>query len=195
MRAPSRDDVTRSLTALTGGDALAADQLLAQVYEELRTLAASYLRQKPQGHTLQPTALVHEAYLKVRGKGASIRDRSHFAALCAVAMRTILTDHARRRGAEKRGGKARRVTLSDVSAQPEGRGRGRELDVLALDEALTDLSARSERQARVVEYRFFSGMTVDEVADLLELSRTTVEEDWRMARAWLTVRLRERQET
>jgi len=188
MRSEPRQDVTEALAALTGGDASAAAQLMDVVYDELRGLAEGYFRGQHPAQTLQPTALVHEAFLKVASRtGARYEDRSHFCAICAVAMRGILADHARRRMAAKRGGGAdwQRVSLEE-GGTPAG---GNELDALALDEALTMLEARSERQARIVEYRFFGGMTVEEVATVLGVSRSTVEDDWRIARAWLTVQL------
>lgn len=156
------------------------------VYAELRALAATYFRDQQHANTLQPTALVHETFLKISERtGSQFNDRAHFFAICAVAMRSILADHARRRRAAKRGGDWDRVPLTGISS-PSGTT---EVEALALDEALTELADRSERQARIVEYRFFSGMTVDDIARVLSVSRSTVEADWRMARAWLTVRL------
>jgi RNA polymerase sigma factor (TIGR02999 family) len=186
--AEPRTDVTEALAALTGGDESAAAHLLDFVYEELRALAGSYFRDQPGEHTLQPTALVHEAFLKVTARtGVVYEDRAHFFALCAVAMRHVLTAHARRRGGAKRGGDDwQRVAVEQVEAAPGGEP----MDAVALDEALTELAARSERQARIVEYRFFSGMTIDDIARVLDVSRSTVEADWRMARAWLGVQLR-----
>jgi RNA polymerase sigma factor (TIGR02999 family) len=190
MPAPARQDVTQALAALTDGDDDAAAQLMDLIYEELRSLAGSYFRGQPGAHTLQPTALVHEAFVKVTDRtGLRFNDRAHFFAICAVTMRGILADHARRRRAAKHGGDRERVSLENVGT-PARRDGVDEIDALALDEALTELAARSERQARIVEYRFFAGMTVDEITRVLGVSRSTVEEDWRMARAWLTVQLR-----
>lgn len=180
-----RNDVHDSLTTLTGGDETASAELMELLYAELRALAGNYFRGL-EAQTLQPTALVHEAFAKVAAK-TSVRynDRAHFFAICAVTMRHILADHARRRRAQKRGGDWKRVELEDLDTPDEPS----QLDALALDEALTELASLNERQARIIEYRFFSGMTVEEVAEVLDISRSTVESDWRMARAWLTVRL------
>jgi RNA polymerase sigma factor (TIGR02999 family) len=181
-----RHDVTLALAALTGGDDSAAAHLMDMIYDELRALAGSYFRDQPAAHTLQPTALVHEAFVQVTGRtGAQFENRAHFFAICAVAMRGILADYARKRRAAKRGGDWERISLENVgSSSAHGF-----IDALALDEALTELTSRSERQARVVEYRFFGGMTEAEIAEVLDVSRSTVQEDWRMARAWLTVQL------
>lgn len=185
---PSVAQASRPLTVLTGGTGASAAALLERVYDELRALAGGYLRRQAQGHTLQPTALVHEAYLRVADRsGSSFEGRAHFSALCAVAMRCILSDHARRRQAAKRGGVHERVGLTDLDVP----GNRPPVDALALDEALTELARRDERQARVVEYRYFGGLTVLEVAEVLGVSRSTVEDDWRMARAWLRVQLKE----
>ena len=158
------------------------------VYDELRALAGAYFRGQPGAHTLQPTALVHEAFVRVADRtNVRYEDRAHFSAVCAVAMRNILADYARRRSTQKRGGDWNQVPLSAV----EHDGDSNTLDAFALNEALTELAERSERQALIVEYRFFSGMTVDEAARVLDLSRSTVEDDWRMARAWLAEELAE----
>ncbi len=179
-------EVTQVLREMTGGDATAAARVMDLVYEQLRALAGSYFRGQPAGHTLQPTALVHEAFVRLTERtGVQWRDRAHFLAVAAVAMRGILADHARKRRALKRGGDRGRVALSRVET-PAGTD---EVDILALDEALGRLAELSQRQAAIVEYRFFSGMTVEEVARVLGVSRSTVEEDWRMARAWLSAQL------
>jgi RNA polymerase sigma factor (TIGR02999 family) len=158
------------------------------VYEPLRALAQSYFRRQPDASTLQPTALVHEVYLRMVGKTeVEWQDRAHFFAICATAMRGILADHARRRRAAKRGGDRQRVTLSGA-ALPE---REDVVDLLDLDEALMELAALSERQARIVEYRLFAGMTVPEIAHALGVSKRTVDNDWAMARAWIGARLSE----
>jgi RNA polymerase sigma-70 factor (ECF subfamily) len=175
-----------SLAVLSGGDPSEAARLMDAVYHELRAQASGFFRKHPGPHTLQPTALVHEAFLRVADKtGAQFEDRAHFAALCAVAMRHILIDHVRRRSTNKRGGDWKRVSLANLVSPNEGDS----LDVLALDEALTELGQRSKRQVLIVEYRFFGGMSVPEVAHVLKVSTSTVEEDWRMARAWLMVQL------
>jgi len=187
MRRCAPEKASEALAVLTGGDESAAARLMDVVYDELRALAGSYFRARPGAHTLQPTALVHEAFVRVAERtGAVYEDRAHFSAICAVAMRGILADHARRRRARKRGGDWKRVGLTDV-VTPSG---GHPVDALALDELLCELAQRSQRQARIVEYRYFSGMSVEEVARVLGVSRSTVEEDWRMARAWLMVQLR-----
>ena len=159
--------------------------LYDMVYSDLRALAGASFRGQPGAHTLQPTALANEAYLRLmRRTDREWHDRSHFFALCGVIMRGILADHARKRRAAKRGGDLERVTLGGLAASP-----GEPIDLIALDDALNALAEVSGRQARVVEYRFFGGLTVPEVADLLGISRSTVENDWRVARAWLRARL------
>lgn len=182
------DDVTQVLTELTGGDKSAAARLLDVFYDELRALAGHCFQGMPAVHTLQPTALVHEAFVRITDRtGFEFKDRSHFFAVYATVMRRVLADHARNRRAQKRGRDWDRVALTNIPT-PAG---GDEIDVLDLDEALERLAERSPRQARIVEYRFFSGMTVEEVGRVLGISRSTVEDDWRMARAWLSVQLTE----
>ncbi len=165
-----------------GGDRVAAAELLPIVYEELRRLAAGYMRQQRREHTLQPTALVHEAYVKlIHEADTDWNDRGHFMAVAARAMRQVLVDYARRRGARKRGGDAVRVTLS---ALPAGCG-SQELDLVEIEELLEHLGELDERKSRVVELRFFGGLTNEEIARVLEVSLRTVEGDWYVARAWL----------
>ena len=175
-------DATRALLALRDGDAAAAERLLPLVYDRLRGLANRFLGAERAGHTLQPTALVHEAFLKlVEQERVDWAGRTHFFAVGAKAMRRILVDHARGRRRDKRGGGAVRVELREGAAlSPE-----RDEDVLALDEALARLEARDARQARIVELRFFGGLNVEEVAEALGVSKRTVEADWTMLRAWL----------
>jgi len=191
MATPPRETTLRALREVSAGDRSAAAKLLPQVYDELRDIAARHFRKQPPGHTLQPTALVHEAYLRlVDPAEAQWKDRSHFLAIAAKAMRQILVDHFRNRHALKRGGEWRRVTLGKVD-------RGKpppEVDVLALEEALERLEALDERQAKVVELRFLGGLSVDEVAEALGVSKTTVEAEWRAARAWLARELRKEEE-
>lgn len=179
---PSRPDVTQCLTRLGRGDARAADELLPLVYDELRALAAAHFRRERGDHTLQPTALVHEVYLKlVDQTQAQWRDRAHFFAVAAEAIRRVLVDHARVRGAAKRRAPGARVTIEaglDAAAEAP-------LDVAALDEALRALAELSPRQARVVELRYFAGLSVEEAAGVLGVSEGTVKGDWRVARAWL----------
>lgn len=161
-----------------------AEELLPLVYEELRRLARARLAGEDRGHTLQPTALVHEAYLKLVDQSrVDWRGRTHFFAVAAMTMRRLLIDHARARGRAKRGGEWRRITL----AHPLVAGRA-DLDlerVLSLDAALEKLAALDSRQARIVEMRFFAGLTVAEVAEVLGVSKRTVEGDWMHARSWL----------
>jgi RNA polymerase sigma factor (TIGR02999 family) len=181
---PSSPNVTQLLRKWSrGGDREALDQLLPVVYTELHKQAARYLRKERVGHTLQPTALVHEAYLRLIGQTeVDWQNRAHFFGIAAQLMRRILVDHARDRHAEKRGGPgAVRVTLDELVVATEGSG----VDLLALDEALTRLSAMDGRQARVVELRFFSGLNVEETAEVMDISPSTVKLDWRMAKAWL----------
>ena len=174
-------EVTRILSAIDQGDPLAAEQLLPLVYDELRKLAALQLARDRPGETLNPTALVHEAYLRLVGTGNDRRyhDRSHFFAAAATAMRHIRIEQARRRNTQKRGGDIRRLELNDLAAPtPDD-------ELLALDEALTQLAALDARKARLVELRFFAGLTNDQAAAVLGISATTADRDWAFARAWL----------
>lgn len=174
----TRGEVTRLIAAVRRGEPDAVDRLYPVVYDELRGVAARQLRRERPGHTLHPTALVHEAYLKMAGSPAEASDRAHFLALAARAMRQILVDHARRRGARKRGGDWHPTTLTDGSGSIE-------LDpteLIALDRALETLD---ERQRQVVECRFFGGMEETEIAEALNVSERTVRRDWVKARAWL----------
>ena len=181
-----RTRITRILEAADAGDRAGLDALVPEVYDELRRLAASYMRQERDAHTLQATALANEAYVRLADQTkVHWRGRAQFLAIAARAMRQILVDHARRREAEKRGGGQARVTISDTAAtfgQPV-------LDLLALDEALAALGTLDERKARVVELRFFAGLTTKEAAEALGASETTVDDDWALARAWLRRRL------
>jgi len=160
--------------------------LMTQVYAELRRLARKYMRAERVNHTLQPTALVNEAYLRLMGEpGASWEDRAHFFAAAAQLMRHILVDHARARIASKRGGVQHQVTLDEALLSAEDRS----IDVLALHEALEKLAKLDERQARVVELHFFGGLTFGEIAYVLDAAERTVKRDWSMARAWLKLEL------
>ena len=174
-------DVTRILSAIEQGDARAAEQLLPLVYDELRKLAAVQLAHDRPGETLNPTALVHEAYLRLVGNEHERRyhDRSHFFATAATAMRHIRIDQARRKQAQKRGGNVQRLDLDDVAAPtPDD-------ELLALDAALTQLATLDARKAQLVELRFFAGLTNDQAAAVLGISPTTADRDWAFARAWL----------
>ena len=181
MPSESYVNVTQLLDQLSSGDRSAADRLLPQVYEELRALAASFFRQQPGNHTLQPTALVHEAFVRLVGASdANWSGRKHFFDVAAMAMRQLLTDHARRRAALKRGGDRERVVLEDSGGVNEP---GHDVDLIALDEALAELQSLDPRQARIVELRFLAGLSVEETASLMEVSPRTVKLDWQMARA------------
>jgi RNA polymerase sigma factor (TIGR02999 family) len=174
-------DVTRLLQALAVGDA-AAPEVLPLVYDELRRLAAHDLRRERRDHTLQPTALVHEAYLRLAAQDrVQWRNRAHFVGVAAQLMRRVLVDHARATHARKRGGHDTRVPIDDVDPGADGPSA----DIFALDEALTRLAALDPRQARIVELRYFGGLTVEESADLLSLSPATIKREWQMARAWI----------
>jgi RNA polymerase sigma factor (TIGR02999 family) len=175
--------VTQALIDLSRGDRAALDRLLPAVYDHLHRLAERELRRERGDHTLSPTALVHEAYLKlVQLEGISWQGRSHFFGACAQVMRRILISYARMHGAEKRGGRDREMVPLEnaIVAATE-----RPDDLVALDEALSRLAALNERQAKVVECRFFGGMDVDQTAEVLGISRATVKRDWATARAWL----------
>ena len=168
------------------GSDSAVRRLLPLVYGELRAIAADMFLDQPSNHTLEATAVVHEAFLRlVRAPETEFTDRAHFFAVAAKAMRTHLIDHARKKRADKRGSGWERITLSGLSDAFQGRP----LDFLGLDEAITDLSRLHERQARVVELRFFGGLTIPEAAEVLSVSEATVKNDWAMARAWLTCEL------
>ena len=178
-------DVTQLLRAATDGDRQAAADLLPVVYDELRRLAAHRFAHEKPGHTLQPTALVHEAYLRLVGAADDPRwdGRGHFFAAAAEAMRRILVESARRKGRVKHGGNLKRTPLdeADVPVRPPAE------EILALDEALTNLAAEDADAARLVELHFFAGMPIEEVADALGVSRATAYRQWSYARAWLRV--------
>lgn len=181
-----KTQVTQILGDLSGGERSAVERLLPFVYKELRSLAGSYLQNARANHTLQPTALVHEAYLRLVRSDASWSSRKHFFDVAAMAMRQLLTDHARSKATEKRGGKARRmsITINDMPSDVAS-----DVDVIALDEALTRLSNLDARQARIVELRYLAGLSVEETADVLETSPRTVKREWRVAKAWLRTQL------
>ena len=175
--------ITQLLQKWGDGDQSALDELMPVVYDELRRQASRLLRKERQGHTLQTTALIHEAYIKMIGQGdVDWQNRSHFFAIASQAMRRILVDHARSRHREKRGGPAENLPLDDALyiGTPEKR-----TDLVALDEALSRLEKIDARQAKIVELKYFSGLTNDEAANVLNISSTTVRSDWTMAKAWL----------
>src|SRR5512135_1317036 len=176
-------EVTRLLREWSAGDRNALEKLLPLVYDELRRRAGAYLRSERAGHTLQPTALVHEAYLKlVGGEAIAWKDRAHFFGVAARAMRQVLVDHARARNTAKRGEGHVLVALEDAggAATPP-----RNLDLLDLDRALSKLAGLDERQSRLVELRLFAGLTIEESAEVLAISHATVSREWRHAEAWL----------
>jgi len=176
------DDVTQILIEASEGRSGAVDRLLPAVYDELRSIASRYLSRERKDHTLQATALVHEAYLNlVDQTRVEWKNRAHFFGVAATAMRRILINHALRKKTAKRGGDRRRVEWDEALALFEERA----LDLLALDEALDRLAEIDPRGARMVELRFFAGLDVKEVAEVLGVSTRTVEREWRMARAWL----------
>jgi RNA polymerase sigma factor (TIGR02999 family) len=183
MATDRRDGLTALLDAARAGHEGALDRLVAAIYDQLRRIAAGLMRRERPGHTLQPSALVHEALLRLlEGDAlADIPDRRYLFAAAARAMRQVLVEHARRRGAAKRGAGRAPRPLDEVPAGSEAA----RLDMLALDEALDRLAAAHERPALVIALRFFCGLTVPEVAEVLEVSETTAEADWRFARAWL----------
>jgi RNA polymerase sigma factor (TIGR02999 family) len=183
MEEPERE-VTALLRDWSGGDRTALERLMPLVYGELRRLAASYLRAERPDHTLQPTALVHEAYLRlIDQRGVNWQNRAHFFGIAAQMMRRILVDHARRRQAAKRDASTLRLRTSNDDG-------ARDPEVLALDAALSGLESLDARQAHIVELRFFGGLTVEETAEVAGVSPATVKREWRTARAWLAREIR-----
>ena len=180
MTSPST--ITQLLIRWRNGDQAVLHELVPQVYSELRRLAEHYLRHERPNHTLQATALVHEAYLRLANeKEIDWQNRAHFFGIAAARMRLILVDHARSREAAKRGGGAYRLSLSEADQLAEQR----DVNLLALDEALERLDALDAQKARIVELRYFGGLTIEETAEVLKISPATVKRDWSMARAWL----------
>jgi RNA polymerase sigma-70 factor, ECF subfamily len=178
----SVDDITALLLSWGRGDEAALQQLIPLVHRELHQIARGCLKGERPGHTLQPTALVNEAYLRlIDVRRVNWKNRTHFLAMSARLMRRVLVDFARSRQYQKRGGGVIKVSLDEAHAVSTERGQ----DLVALDEALTALSTIDERKARVIEMRFFGGLTVEETAAVLDVSRETVLRDWRLARAWL----------
>jgi RNA polymerase sigma factor (TIGR02999 family) len=186
--AQSSADITSLLRAASSGERADLDALLSAIYEDLRRLAASHMQGERRDHTLEATALVHEAYVKIIDQRTTDwNDRLHFFAVASRIIRRILIDHARAKQADKRGGDRTRLRIDDHDpAAPS-----REVDLIALDEALEELATISEQQARIVELRYFAGCTVDETAHLLKTSPRSVDRDWHAAKAWLFLRLQD----
>jgi RNA polymerase sigma factor (TIGR02999 family) len=182
MNTPPSNEITERLIAWGAGDRTALDQLVPIVYQELRRMAGRYLRQENPGHTLQPTALVHEAWLRLMDQTrVNWRNRAQFFGMAAQMMRRILVDHAKTKHREKRGGEIVKLSLEDAIPLSQERAA----DLIALDEALESLMRIDERKSRVVELRYFGGFSVEETARILNISTDTVLRDWKMAKAWL----------
>lgn len=178
-------EVTQLLQSIREGDEAASDRLLALIYQELRSMAGARMRLERPGHTLQPTALVNEAYLRLAGGAQQWENRAHFFGAAARAMRRILVDHARKRASQKRGSGAARITFDEMNIE----GEDPDLDLLALDEALTALAKHDDRLAEVVRLRYFAGLSIQETAEVMDTSPATVKRDWSYARAWLFERM------
>jgi RNA polymerase sigma-70 factor, ECF subfamily len=186
MTAEDHHDITGMLAAWNDGSAEALDRLIGLVYPQLRRIARKHLARRSPGESLESAALANEAYLKLlRSGGIRCENRTHFLALCSQMIRRILIDHARSRGFAKRGGDARRLPLDEVLVSAQARG----IEVLALDEALKTLARFDARKSRVVELRYFGGLSIEEAAEVLGVSVDTAKRDWRMARAWLLAEL------
>ena len=182
MAEATREAVTQMLNAWGKGDQKSLDKLLPLVYDELRRLAASYLRRERPDHTLQPTALVHEAYFRlIDQREVSWQNRAHFFGIAAQMMRRILVDHARSHLYAKRGGGAQKLSLDEAIGLPDQK----EVELTALDEALNKLQAIDPRQSRIIELRYFGGLSIEATAEVLRISPATVKREWSMARAWL----------
>ncbi|MGI9066149.1 MAG: sigma-70 family RNA polymerase sigma factor [Pyrinomonadaceae bacterium] len=182
MTQPPTHELTQLLMAWSDGDRAALDKLTPLVYEELRRLAHSYMNRERKGHTLQTTALVNEAYLRLFNREEiHWQNRAHFFAIAAQLMRRILVDHARGRTSQKRGGKAQMVSLDEAAIISQERAS----EVIALDEALKGLALIDPQQSRIVELRFFGGLSVDETAEVLSLSPATIKREWSSAKLWL----------
>ncbi len=178
----SQREISELLQSWSEGDQTALDQLIPLVYDELRRMAASYLRRRGAQNSLQPTAIVHEVYLRLLGRrDVHFENRAQFFGLASHLIRAILVDHARQRRAAKRGGGWRKVELTEALSVESAR----EVDMIALDRALESLSARDPQQGRIVELRYFGGLTIEDTAKLLKISPATVKRDWNLARAWL----------
>lgn len=187
MNQPFRKDITQLLIAWGDGDKMALDALMPLVYDELRRLARNYMRGQREGHTLQTTALVNEAYLRlIDSSRVNWQNRTHFFAISAQLMRRILVDFARAKRSQKRGGERIQVTLDEKIEMPNRN----ETDLVALDEALENLAEFNPRQAQIVELRYFGGLSEEEIAETLKISARTVRRDWSVARAWLYRRMK-----
>ena len=180
MALPRSAEITGLLRAWSGGDESALERLSEQVYHELRRMARRYMKNERQGNTLQTTALVHEAYLRLEKQGAGqFQNREHFVAICAQLMRQILVEYARSHRAAKRDG-GLKLELDDAAAF-----KSKSVDLVALDDALTELARMDPRQSQIIELRFFGGLSIEETAGVLDLSPATVKRDWTTARVWL----------
>ena len=180
---PDGGEVTQLLAQASSGDAVARATLFDVLYRELRRLAEGAMRAERANHTLQPTALVHEAFLRLAGNQGRFENRAHFLGVAASAMRRVLVDHARGRNAHKRGHGATLVTVHDLDALPQAAAE--EVDLVVLDDALSRLAALDARQGQIVELRFFGGLSVEETAALIGVSERTIKREWQMSRAWL----------
>lgn len=182
MREPEPKDVTKLLVKWSKGDSAALDALIPLVYGELRRLARHYLQREKQNHTLSSTSLVHEAYLRlITQTEVSWQNRAHFFGVASQMMRRILVDHARKYAYAKRGGGATTLALDEALCSPQRR----DIDLVALDDALNSLAKLDQRQSRLVELRFFGGLSIEETSEVLGVSTPTVKRDWASARAWL----------
>ncbi len=184
----SQNDITQLLQELSDGNKSVVDNLIPIVYEHLRLMAGNQMQKERSGHTLSPTSLVHEAYMKlVNQKNASWQNRAHFFALSSIAMKRILINHANKRIAQKRGGDAPVVTFNEEFMSKESNAE----EILLLDRALEKLKGMNERHSKVVEFKFFGGLEFDEIAEVLQVSLPTIRRDWRLARAWLIRELKD----
>jgi RNA polymerase sigma factor (TIGR02999 family) len=187
MKTLTADNLTALLVEWREGDQAALDRLMPLVYDQLRRIAHRYVQREREGHTLQTSALVNEAYLRLADQNVVWQNRSHFFAVTARVMRHILIDHARRRRFAKHGGEARQVPIEEASAMSLERAA----ELIALEEALDELAKLDERKSQVVELRYFGGLSLEETAEVLQISLMTVRRDWRAAKAWLYRRLKE----
>ena len=183
-----KKDITQLLHQLSDGNKAVVDQLIPIVYEKLRVMAGAQMNKERSGHTLSPTSLVHEAYMKlVNQKNANWQNRAHFFALSSIAMRRILINYANKKLAQKRGGDSPVVTFNEEFMSTESNAE----DIILLDRALDKLKNMNERQSKVVEYKFFGGLEFNEIAEVLQVSLPTIRRDWRLARAWLIRELKD----